>query len=94
MKGSRAPWVGALVGLAFGMPVFEVCLLLILAIDGSWFDASMTVRYLSHSGNVLLLLAALHAVTASVGWVTGWLLHRARSRRRLRVIPGGAGIRP
>jgi hypothetical protein len=83
--------IGAGIGLALGMPLFEVCLLTILAIDGQWFDASYTIRYFSQSANVILLLVLLHIVTASIGALVGAVTYQARTRKRLRVIPGGAG---
>jgi ethanolamine transporter EutH len=87
----RFALVGGGIGLALGMPLFEVCLLVILAIDGQWFDASYTIRYFSQSANVIALLIALHIVTASVGALAGAILYQSRSRRRLRIIPGGVG---
>lgn len=86
----RSVLVGAGVGLALAMPLFEVCLLLMLAVDGEWFNAAYTIRYFTNSANVIGLLAVLHAILASVGGLIGLLVYQAKSRRRLRVIRGGA----
>jgi hypothetical protein len=88
MKGNRPIWIGAGLGLALGMPLFEVFLLVTLAIDGEWFDASYTIRYFASSAHVLMVLVALHVVTALTGAVVGALVQYSRRRRRLRVIPG------
>ncbi|HWI63994.1 MAG TPA: hypothetical protein VNT75_19330 [Symbiobacteriaceae bacterium] len=81
--------VGAGAGLALAMPLFEVSLLVILAVDGEWFDAAYTIHYFTNSANVIGLLAVLHAVLAVIGGLVGMLVYQARSKRRLRVIRGG-----
>ncbi len=91
MKKNRSALIGAGVGLALGMPLFEVFLLTILAIDGGWFNAAYTIRYFSKSANVIILLLMLHVVTALLGAVAGTVIHRLRQRRELRVIARTAG---
>lgn len=90
MKGNRSALIGAGVGLALGMPLFEVFLLTILAVDGELFNATYTVQYFSKSANVITLLIILHVITAAVGAVVGANIHRIKGRRRLRVLPGRA----
>lgn len=91
-RWTRTVWIGAGVGLALGMPLFEVFLLTALAIDGEWFDAAYTIRYFSESANLIILLAILHIIMAMAGALAAALWHRARRRRRrFRVIHGGAG---
>ncbi|HWI50961.1 MAG TPA: hypothetical protein VNT01_02305 [Symbiobacteriaceae bacterium] len=85
----RSVLVGAGVGLALAMPLFEVCLLVILAIDGEVFDAAYTIRYFTNSANLFGLLAVLHAALALAGALVGMLVFQARDRKRLRVIRGG-----
>jgi len=87
MKGNRSTWIGAGVGLALGMPLFEVFLLTTLVIDGGVFDAAYTIRYFSHSSNLIILLVLLHLVTASVGALVGFLTQRIRRRRQLQAVP-------
>lgn len=89
-KGNRSALIGAGVGLALGMPAFEVFLLTILVIDGELFRAAYTVQYFAKSANVIILLLVLHAVTASVGALVGASIHRFKKRRHLRVVPGVA----
>lgn len=86
----RSVLVGAGVGVALAMPLFEVCLLVILAIDGELFDAAYTIKYFTNSANVFGLLAVLHIVLAGVGALLGALVHQARERKRLRLVRGGA----
>lgn len=90
MKGNRSALIGAGVGLALGMPLFEVFLLTVLAIDGGIFDAAYTVQYFSSSANVIILLVILHLVTATVGALVGASIHRMQNRRRPRIVPGRA----
>ena len=90
MRLNRSTLMGAGVGFALGMPLFEVFLLTVLAIDGEVFKAAYTVQYFSKSANVITLLVILHLVTAAVGAVVGTVLHRIRTRPRLRVLPGRA----
>lgn len=90
MKLNRSTIVGAGVGLALGMPLFEVFLLTILAIDGEWFDATLTIQYFSHSANLIILLILLHIVTATTGALVGTFATKQRGRR-LQVLPGHAG---
>jgi hypothetical protein len=78
MKGNRSALIGAGVGLALGMPLFEVFLLTILAIDGGLFNATYTVRYLASSANVIILLVMLHLATAAVGALVGAIMGRRR----------------
>lgn len=85
----RSVLVGAGVGLALAMPLFEVSLLVILAIDGELFDAAYTIRYFTNSANLFGLLAVLHALLALIGALVGMLVFQARSRKRLRVVRGG-----
>jgi len=85
----RAILVGAGVGVALGMPLFEVFLLTALAVDGGVFDAVVAIRYFSHPANLVTLLVLLHLVTAVVGAAVGYFLGRVRPHPRLRVIPGG-----
>jgi membrane protein DedA with SNARE-associated domain len=91
MQRNRSALIGAGVGLALGMPLFEVFLLTTLAIDGELFNAAHTIQYFSHSANLIILLLVLHTVTAAIGAAVGYLVGRVRKRRRLRVIPGMAG---
>lgn len=90
MKPNRSTLIGAGIGLALGMPLFEVALLVLLAVDGGWFDATYTIKYFTESANVITLLVVLHAVTAVVGALVGTIVHHSRNRRRLRLIPGKA----
>lgn len=90
MKPNRSALIGAGIGLALGMPLFEVALLVMLAVDGGWFDATYTIAYFTKSANVISLLVVLHLVTGTVGALVGYTVHQMRSRRRLRVIPGRA----
>jgi len=72
------------------MPLFEVFLLTVLAIDGLWFDAVITVQYFSKSANLIGLLILLHVVTGLTGAVIGSVLPRKRrGEKKLAVIPGG-----
>ena len=87
----RSVLTGAGVGLALGMPLFEVALLILLAIDVQWFDEAYTLRYFTESANIFAILGVLHAVTAFAGACAGAAVHLSRSRRRLRVIPGRGG---
>lgn len=89
MKLNRSTVVGAGVGLALGMPLFEVFLLTILAIDGELFDASLTIRYFSQSANVIILLIVLHIITAAIGALIGSMVGKQRGRH-LQVLPGQA----
>jgi len=91
MENRRTVAIGAAVGLALGMPVFEVCLLTILLIDGGLLDAMVAIRYFSRPLNLIFLLVVLHMVGGVVGAAAGYLVSRARPRPRprLRVIPGG-----
>ncbi|WP_374712567.1 hypothetical protein [Symbiobacterium terraclitae] len=91
MECRRSVATGAAVGLALGMPVFEVFLLTILAIDGGLFDAMVAIRYFSRPLNLIFLLVALHVVGGLIGAGAGYMAYRARPRPRprLRVIPGG-----
>lgn len=91
MRLNRSTLIGAGVGFALGMPLFEVLLLTVLAIDGELFDAAYTMHYFSKSTNVILLLIILHVVTASIGALVGASIHRMKRRPGLRVIPGTAG---
>lgn len=84
MRLSRSTLIGAGVGLALGMPLFEVFLLAVLAIDGELFGAAYTIRYFTSSFNLIALLIILHAVTALIGGLVGALLHQARNRQRAR----------
>lgn len=86
----RSVLVGAGIGIALAMPLFEVCLLVILAIDGELFAAANTIKYFTNSANVIGLLTALHGALALVGAFVGMLVFQAKSRKRLRVIRGGA----
>lgn len=90
MKGNRSALIGAGVGLALGMPLFEVFLLTILAVDGEWFNAAYTVQYFAKSANVIALLVILHLITAAIGAAVGANIHRIKDRRRLRALPGRA----
>jgi hypothetical protein len=72
------------------MPLFEVSLLALLAVDGEWFGAAYTIKYFTNSTNLIGLLAALHVALALVGGMMGALQFLARQRKRLRVIKGGA----
>ena len=47
MRRNRTALVGAALGSALAMPLFEVCLLTILLVDGSLLDATVAVRYFS-----------------------------------------------
>lgn len=85
----RFVMIGAGIGLALGMPLFEVALLTILAIDGQWFDAAYTIKYFTESANLIGILALVHLLTGAAGALLGAVTFQARSRRRLRVIPGG-----
>lgn len=91
MEFRRTVAIGAAVGFALGMPVFEVCLLTTLLIDGSLFDAMVAIRYFSRPLNLISLLVLLHVAGGLIGAGAGYLASRARlrSRPRLRVIPGG-----
>lgn len=88
MKLNRSTLIGAGVGFALGMPLFEVFLLAVLAIDGELFHAAYTVQYFAKSANVIMLLVILHLVTATVGALVGTVLSRIRTRPHLRVLPG------
>lgn len=90
LKGNRSAWIGAGVGLALGMPMFEVFLLTVLAIDGGVLGADRTVQYFSKSANVITLLIILHLVMAALGALVGYTIQRMKKRRRFRVIPGRA----
>jgi hypothetical protein len=81
--------VGAGIGLALAMPLFEVCLLVILAIDGEVFDAAYTIQYFTNSANVFGLLAVLHLFLGLIGGLLGALVYQARNRKRLRLVRGG-----
>ncbi|HYF76300.1 MAG TPA: hypothetical protein VD973_04160 [Symbiobacteriaceae bacterium] len=85
----RSVLVGAGIGLALAMPLFEVCLLVILAVDGEVFDAAYTIKYFTNSANVIGLLAVLHVALAMVGGLMGALAYQARNRKRLRLVRGG-----
>ncbi|MFZ5817760.1 MAG: hypothetical protein ACOY93_21110 [Bacillota bacterium] len=91
MRLHRSTLIGAGVGFALGMPLFEVFLLTILAIDGELFDAALTIQYFSKSANLIFLLVLLHLVTAATGALVGSIIHRYRGRRGLRVVPSTAG---
>lgn len=86
--------VGAGVGFALGMPLFEVLLLTTLVVDGGMLNAAVTTQYFSRSANLITLLVVLHLVTAAIGAAVGFGLHRLQRRRpHLRVLPGGARLR-
>jgi len=87
----REAWVGLLIGFFLAMPLFEIFLLTVLAIDGGWFDASYTARYFSNSITLVALLALWHVVAALGGMATRLVWLRVWRRRRLRAISGGAG---
>lgn len=87
----RSALIGAGVGLALGMPLFEVSLLMALALDGELFHTAYTIKYFSSSANLIALLAVLHAITGAAGALVGAIMYQAKNRRKLRVIPGGAG---
>lgn len=83
MRVNRSALIGAGVGFALGIPLFEVFLLTVLAIDGELFDAAYTMQYFSKSGNVIVLFVVLHLLTASIGALVGVSIHRLRNRRGL-----------
>lgn len=84
-------WVGLLVGFFLAMPLFEIFLLTVLAIDGGWFDASYTARYFSNSVTLVSLLALWHVVAALLGMAVRLFWLQVGRRRRLRAVSGGAG---
>lgn len=90
MRLNRTALVGAALGSALAMPLFEVCLLTILLVDGSLLDATVAVRYFSRPLNLIGLLAFLHVLGGMVGAAVGYLHSRLRPVPRLRVIPGGS----
>jgi uncharacterized membrane protein YfcA len=89
VKGNRSTLIGAGIGLFLGMPLFEAALLVMLAVDGEWFNAAYTIHYFTESANVILLLVVFHAVTTAIGALVGALMHQAKQRRKLRVVAGG-----
>lgn len=93
MGARRSAIIGAGVGFALGMPLFEVFLLTTLAVDGGIFNAAVTTRYFSSSVNLITLLVVLHLVTASIGAAVGYGRHRLQRRPHLRAIPGGTRLR-
>lgn len=93
MRLKRSTLVGASVGLALAMPLFEVLLLTILAIDGVWFDAVITIQYFTKSSNLIGLLILLHLVTGLTGAVIGSLLPRQPRRRKNLALIAGGGTR-
>lgn len=88
MKRFRFTWIGAGIGFALGMPLFEVVLLSVLAIDGGLFDAAYTIKYFAESSNVILLLVLLHITTGVAGALLGTVVGFVQERRRLRVVRG------
>lgn len=90
MRPNRSTLIGAGVGFALGMPLFEVFLLTVLAVDGEWFDAAYTIRYFTQSSNVIILLALLHIATGIIGGLVGTAVHRLR-RRQTGLTPGHLG---
>jgi hypothetical protein len=86
--------IGAGVGFALGMPLFEVFLLTTLVVDGGLLNAAVATQYFSRSANLIALLVVLHLVTAAIGAAIGYGLHRLQRRRpHLRVITGGVRVR-
>lgn len=93
MRFNRPTLVGAAVGFALAMPLFEVCLLTILLIDGSLLDAMVAIRYFSRPLNLVALLAALHLAGGLIGAAVGYAHSRIRPQPRLRVLAGGLRAR-
>lgn len=89
VRFGRSTLVGALLGFGLAMPLFEVCLLTILLVDGTLLDARVAMRYFSRPLNLIALLGALHVAGGVVGAAVGYARWRVRRPPRLRVIPGG-----
>lgn len=87
----RSTWIGAGVGFALGMPLFEVFLLAVLAIDGEWFSATYTIKYFTQSTTLLILLAILHLVTTTVGALVGAAVYQVKTRQRVQSVAQETG---
>lgn len=92
-RTGRFALIGALVGFGLSMPLFEISMLTILALDGGWFKA-LAFPYLASSADLVLILALLHTSFALAGALGGYLWGRRHPRHPpLRVIRGGRLMR-